>query len=151
MESLIDPSFNLARDLKSFNFDETLLAALRLPTYYKADSQTPQLTWMVVTDHHLIFSGPKTFWQFRYSGISAIDLCKEKSGVLKIVIQRFWKTKVLRGYLGDLEDKLIPALQIAAQFISSGTKRQRSLVFANLFLLLAIMVNLGLLARVLLS
>ncbi|MFH1428796.1 MAG: hypothetical protein ABIH39_03530 [Candidatus Margulisiibacteriota bacterium] len=130
---LIDPSFNLAEDLKSFRFDESLLAAVRLPQYYRADPYAPQLKWLILTDRHLILSGRDILRQFRLSRVSGINLTRDREGYTRINIQYLWDTYVIKGYFGGLESRIVRTLQLAFNFTQSCSSNNRFLqVFNNI-------------------
>ncbi|MFA5929070.1 MAG: hypothetical protein WC838_07220 [Candidatus Margulisiibacteriota bacterium] len=114
--SLIEPSFDLASVLKNFRFQETLLAAVKLPDHYRADLQSPLFNWLVLTDSHLVLSGDDAFWQFDLPKISALDYGQDKDGCARITISYPWKNVTLKGYFGSAEEKLVKALQLAANF-----------------------------------
>ena len=122
-ESLIDASFDCAQQLKTIDLQENLLAAVPFPHYYRADSQSPLYSWIVLTDQRLTLISKKLHQRYVLSKIQYLEMSKSMDGYSQINIKSLWRNTIIRGYFGKTEDKLIKTLQLASQFVKTTSSK----------------------------
>jgi hypothetical protein len=110
---LVDPTFDLARQLKGFKPTESLLAAIKVPRYCRTDPQQPLLSWVVLTNHQLVFTGPQHYQSIPLPRLQDLRFHRGADGVSILSLKEGFRSFEWKGFWGNTEDALIRCLQWA--------------------------------------
>ena len=111
---LIDHNFDSSQ-LTNLSLGETIIGALSMPDYYRADTQTPLFSWIILTNKQLILLGRPDSKYFKLNSALKISRNKNREGITIIVLKSSWKQCIIRGCFGSCEDQLIKILQAATR------------------------------------